>query len=111
MAHRSSNPSNTSGTSPTTVPKKKSASQKNLATLISTEPLTPEEIVLYKQLPALTLEQVGRILQKRTVEQVYEMTRARAARPLPVFRSGKELRSTWAKIQQWIEDGFAERAA
>jgi hypothetical protein len=91
--------------------KKKSASQKKLATFISTEPLTPEEIVLYKQLPALTLEQVGRILQKRTVEQVYEMTRVRAARPLPVFRSGKELRSTWAKIQQWIEDGFAERAA
>jgi len=50
-------------------------------------------------------------LQKRTVEQVYEMTRARAARPLPVFRSGKELRSTWGKIQEWIEEGFAERAA
>ena len=90
---------------------KKSVVKKKSITLISTEPLTPEEIDLYKQLPALTLEQVGRILQKRTVEQVYEMTRSRAARPLPVFRSGKELRSTWAKIQEWIEDGFAERAA
>ncbi|PYR96674.1 MAG: hypothetical protein DMG58_23515 [Acidobacteria bacterium] len=86
-------------------------SKKKSITLVSTEPLTSEEIALYKQLPALTLEQVGRILQKRTVEQVYEMTRARAARPLPVFRSGKELRSTWGKIQEWIEEGFAERAA
>lgn len=93
--------------------KKKAAvsSKKKSVTLISSEPLTPDEIALYKQLPALTLEQVGRVLQKRTVEQVYEMTRARAARPLPVFRSGKELRSTWAKIQEWIDEGFAERAA
>jgi hypothetical protein len=87
-------------------------SQKSkIAALISTEPLTPEEIALYKQLPALTLEQIGRILQKRTVRQVYEMTRSRAARPLPVFRAGKELCSTWDKIQQWIEEGFEERAA
>jgi hypothetical protein len=94
-------------------PQKKSvvSSKKKSVTLISSEPLTPDEIALYKQLPALTLEQVGRILQKRTVEQVYEMTRVRAARPLPVFRSGKELRSTWAKIQEWIDEGFAERAA
>src|SRR5258708_5544841 len=95
----------TSGSSPVASSKKKSV------TLISTEPLTSEEIALYKQLPALTLEQVGRILQKRTVEQVYEMTRSRAARPLPVFRSGKELRSTWVKIQEWIDEGFEERAA
>ncbi len=85
--------------------------KKKAVTLISTEPLTSEEIGLYKQLPALTLEQIGRILQKRTVEQVYEMTRRRASRPLPVFRSGKELRSSWTKIQQWIDEGFEERAA
>src|SRR5216683_4987839 len=84
---------------------------KKSITLISIDPLTLEEIALYKQLPALTLEQVGRILQKRTVEQVYEMTRRRASRPLPVFRSGKELRSSWTKIQQWIDEGFEERAA
>ena len=90
---------------------KKSAVAKKSVTLVSTEPLTAEEIALYKQLPALTLEQVGRILQKRTVEQVYEMTRRRASRPLPVFKSGKELRSTWTKIQQWIDEGFEERAA
>ena len=91
--------------------KKSAVGPKKSVTLISTDPLTSEEIALYKQLPALTLEQVGRILQKRTVEQVYEMTRSRAARPLPVFRSGKELRSTWAKIQDWIDEGFEERAA
>jgi hypothetical protein len=88
-----------------------STKKKRVVTFISTEPPTAEEIALYKQLPALTLEQVGRILQKRTVEQVYEMTRSRASRPLPVFRSGKELRSSWAKIQQWIDEGFEERAA
>jgi hypothetical protein len=87
-------------------------SQKNkIVAFISTEPLTPEEVALYKQLPALTLEQIGRILQKKTVRQVYEMTRSRAARPLPVFRSGKELCSAWDKIQRWIEEGFEERAA
>src|SRR5260370_21934248 len=85
-----------------------SVHKKKIATLISREPLTSEEISVYKQLPALTLEQVGRILQKRTVRQVYEMTRSRAARPLPVFRSGKELCSTWTKIQAWIDKGFEE---
>ena len=91
--------------------KKFAVPAKKSVTLISTDPLTSEEIVLYKQLPTLTLEQIGRILQKRTVEQVYEMTRSRAARPLPVFKSGKELRSSWAKIQEWIDKGFEERAA
>jgi len=85
--------------------------KKESSTLISTEPLTVEEFALYKQLPVLTLEQIGRILQKKTVEQVYEMTRSRAARPLPVFRSGKGLCSTWGKIQAWIDEGFEERAA
>jgi hypothetical protein len=82
------------------------------ATTISTtvQPLSLEEIVLYKQLPSLTIEQIGRVLQK-TPKQVQEMTRARAARPLPVFRSGRTLSSTYAKIQDWIDDGFKERAA
>jgi hypothetical protein len=73
-------------------------------------PLSLEEVTLYKQLPALTMEQIGRMLQK-TSQQVLELTRARAARPLPVFRSGRTLSSTYARIQQWIENGFAERAA
>jgi len=93
------------------VTRRKLITKKKPVTVISTDPLTVEDIALYKQLPALTLEQVGRILQKRTVEQVYEMTRSRASRPLPVFRSGKELRSSWAKIQEWIDEGFEERVA
>jgi hypothetical protein len=64
---------------------------------------------LYKALPVLTLEQISRVLQK-PIANVYEMSRARAQRPLPVFKSGKTLCSTWAKIQQWIDEGFAEKA-
>jgi hypothetical protein len=74
------------------------------------EPLTLEEIALYKQLPVLTLEQIGRVLQK-PIKQVYEMSRSRARRPLPVFRAGRSIASTWTKIQAWIDEGFAERKA
>ncbi len=74
------------------------------------KPLTLEEIAQFKQLPVLTREQIARVLQK-PIEKVYEMTRARAARPLPVFKSGREVCSTWAKIQAWIDEGFAERKA
>jgi hypothetical protein len=74
------------------------------------EPLGLEEISLYQKLPVLTLEQIARVLQKTTA-QVHEMSRARATRPLPVFRSGKTLCSTWQKIQQWVEEGFADHRA
>jgi hypothetical protein len=73
-------------------------------------PLTAEEIALFQRLPVLTLEQIGRVLQK-TPAQVYELARSRARHPLPVFRSGKTLYSTWAKIQAWIDEGFEERKA
>lgn len=74
------------------------------------KPLSLEEIALYKQLPLLTMEQIARVLQK-PLNQVYEMSRRRASRPLPVFRSGKTLCSTWMKIQTWIDEGFAARKA
>jgi hypothetical protein len=77
---------------------------------LTPKPLSLEEIVLYKQLPLLTMEQIARVLQKPP-NQVYEMSRRRASRPLPVFRSGKTLCSTWVKIQAWIDDGFAARKA
>ena len=80
------------------------------AIFATVQPLSLEEITLYKQLPSLTVEQIGRMLQK-TPKQVQEMTRSRAARPLPVFRSGRTLSSTYAKIQEWIDEGFKERAA
>jgi hypothetical protein len=74
------------------------------------QPLSLEEIALFKQLPVLNLGQISRVLQK-TPAQVHEMSRARASRPLPVFRAGRSIASTWAKIQAWIEEGFAERRA
>jgi hypothetical protein len=73
-------------------------------------PLTPEEIHQYKQLPALNLEQIAKMLQK-TPAQVHEMSRKRALRPLPVFKSGREIFSTWARIQSWIDEGFEQRKA
>jgi hypothetical protein len=73
-------------------------------------PLTHEEIALFQALPILTLEQVARVLHK-PVPEVYEMSRSRAKRPLPVFRCGKPLCSTWAAIQKWVEDGLRGRAA
>jgi hypothetical protein len=72
------------------------------------DPLTLDEIALFKQLPLLTLQQIARVLQK-PIEQIYEMARARARRPLPVFKSGRTICSTWAKIQAWVDDGFEER--
>jgi len=71
-------------------------------------PLALEEIALFKQLPVLNKEQISRMLQ-RTIKQISEMTRSRAKRPLPVFKSGKDLYSTWVKLQQWIDEGLAER--
>src|SRR5258708_7824487 len=90
-------------------PKRKSR-RKNSSVVEIPKPLTLEEITLFERLPVLSLEQIARVLQ-RTPEQVYEMSRSRAKRPLPVFRAGKSLCSTWAKIQAWIDAGFEERAA
>jgi hypothetical protein len=73
-------------------------------------PLTLEEIHQYKQLPALNLEQISRMIQK-TPAQVHEMSRKRATRPLPVFKSGREIFSTWVRIQKWIDEGFEQRRA
>jgi hypothetical protein len=76
----------------------------------SPAPLTLEEINQYKLLPALNLEQIARMLQK-TTPQVHEMSRKRALRPLPVFKSGRQIFSTWTRIQQWIDEGFEKRKA
>jgi hypothetical protein len=91
------------------MPKKTSGKLRNRIIEIAA-PLSLDEIALFKQLPVLTLEQVARVLQKPT-KQVYEISRTRAKRPLPVFKAGKSLCSTWQKIQQWIDEGFAEKAA
>jgi hypothetical protein len=91
-------------------PRKKPSKKKSQEPVVIPPPLTLDEVAQFQQLPLLTLDQVGRVLQKTTA-QVHEMSRARASRPLPTFRSGKSICSTWAKIQQWIDEGFAERAA
>jgi hypothetical protein len=72
---------------------------------VQPKPLTIEEIEQLKGLPVLNVEQIARVLQK-DVPTIYEMSRKRARRPLPVFRNGRELGSTWARLQRWIEEGF-----
>ena len=54
--------------------------------------------------PILTMEDVA---QRLRIEpgSVYELTRRRCARPLPVFRVGKFLRFRWSEIEKWIVDG------
>ena len=74
------------------------------------KPLTLEDIALFERLPALNLEQIGRVLQK-TTKEVYEITRTRTKRPLPTFKVGKTVCSTWTKIIAWRDAGFAEREA
>jgi hypothetical protein len=71
-------------------------------------PLTLDEIALFKELPILTVGQIARVLQK-PIPKIYEMSRARCSRPLPVFKSGKTLCSTWERIVEWREKGFKER--
>jgi hypothetical protein len=71
-------------------------------------PLTLDEIALFKELPILTVGQIARVLQK-PIPKIYEMSRARCTRPLPVFRSGKTLGSTWDRIIGWREEGFKKR--
>jgi len=89
---------------------RKSRKKKSHKSVVIPPPLTPDEVTQLQLLPLLTLEQIGRVLQK-PVEQVREITRTRAKRPIPTLKVGKNLCSTWAKLQQWIEEGFTERAA
>jgi hypothetical protein len=41
--------------------------------------------------------------------KVYELTRKRAARPLPSFKVGKLIRFCWTRVEEWIIEG--QRAA
>ena len=51
--------------------------------------------------PILTIEQVAERLQLRP-STVYELTRRRNRRPLPVLRAGKFLRFRWSQIEAWL---------
>jgi excisionase family DNA binding protein len=51
--------------------------------------------------PILTIEQVAERLQLKP-STVYELTRRRSRRPLPVLRVGKFLRFRWSEIEAWL---------
>ena len=53
--------------------------------------------------PILTIEQVAERLQLRP-STVYELTRRRNRRPLPVLRAGKFLRFRWSQVEAWLAD-------
>jgi excisionase family DNA binding protein len=51
--------------------------------------------------PILTIEQVAERRQLKP-STVYELTRRRSRRPLPVLRVGKFLRFRWSEIEAWL---------
>jgi excisionase family DNA binding protein len=51
--------------------------------------------------PILTIEQVAERLQLKP-STVYELTRRRNRRPIPVLRAGKFLRFRWSEIEAWL---------
>jgi excisionase family DNA binding protein len=56
--------------------------------------------------PILTAEQVSEILQLKT-STIYELTRRRNARPLPVHKAGKFLRFRRSEIELWLDGAAA----
>jgi excisionase family DNA binding protein len=52
--------------------------------------------------PILTVEQAAEILQLKP-STVYELTRRRNARPLPVRKAGKFLRFRRSEIERWLD--------
>ena len=59
-------------------------------------PIQPEDI--------LTLQEVADRL-KFSTRQVYELTRQRAKRPLPMYRAGKRLLFNWLDVSTWLREG------
>jgi excisionase family DNA binding protein len=56
--------------------------------------------------PILTVEQAAEILQLKP-STVYELTRRRNARPLPVHKAGKFLRFRRSEIELWLDGAAA----
>lgn len=63
------------------------------AVVVPVVPIQPDDL--------LTLQEVASRL-KFTTKQVYELTRNRSKRPLPVYRAGKHLRFSWASVSEWL---------
>jgi len=59
--------------------------------------------------PILTVEQVAERLQLKP-STVYELTRRRNGRPLPVLRAGKFLRFRWSEVERWLDESREETA-
>jgi len=54
--------------------------------------------------PILTPEQVAERLQIKA-RTVYELTRRRSIRPMPVLKVGKYLRFRWSDVERWLDEG------
>jgi excisionase family DNA binding protein len=52
--------------------------------------------------PILTVEQAAEILQLQPAT-IYELTRRRNSRPLPVHKAGKFLRFRRSEIEAWLD--------
>jgi excisionase family DNA binding protein len=52
--------------------------------------------------PILTVQQAAEILQLKP-STIYELTRRRNSRPLPVHKAGKFLRFRRSEIERWLD--------
>jgi len=77
-----------------------SESTKNAQSQLPAVPRTPE--------PILTGKQVAERLQV-SPSMIYELTRKRSRRPLPVLRVGKYLRFRWSEVEAWLDEGRQSR--
>jgi hypothetical protein len=66
------------------------------------EVLTPVELGKLLKLPAENDEEL--------TQQVYELTRRRAARPLPFLKGGKLIRFYWSDVHRWLRVGMRNAA-
>jgi hypothetical protein len=66
------------------------------------EVLTPVEVGRRLKLPAENDEEL--------TQKVYELTRRRAARPLPSIRVGKLIRFYWSEVDRWLREGLRQAA-
>lgn len=63
---------------------------------------TPIELRPFE--PVLTPEQVAERLQIKA-QTIYQLTRRRSLRPMPVLKVGKYLRFRWSDIERWLDEG------
>jgi hypothetical protein len=80
----------------------------NIVTIPVSEPrpfeevLTPVEVGRRLKLPASNDDEL--------TQKVYELTRRRAARPLPSIKVGKLIRFYWSEVDRWLREGLRQAA-